>query len=218
MVKVGSMIFLETNNSEEDKKRYRSKILDYAKERIYIDFPVDEQTKKPKFFLQGTQFRAWFLGEDGAIYVFQTEVLGKVDGKLPMLILDDPGKKKYVRIQRRQYVRVDTSVDVAIQLPQSKETFTSISLDISGGGMAIHLPHDHNLNPEDKVDAWLSLAYQSGEISYMKTKARLVRVISEHSRERGSFEFVDISEHDRQMIVRYCFEKQMEMRRKSNQK
>ncbi|WP_096190639.1 flagellar brake protein [Evansella halocellulosilytica] len=214
MIKIGSVIYIETNSSEEDKKRYRSKILDYERDQIFIDFPVDEQSNKPIYFLQGTQLRAWFLGEDEAFYLFHTEVLGKSERNIPMIILHDPGTDKYARIQRRQYVRVDTSVDVAVQLPHSKKLFTSISLDISGGGMAVELPVGHDLKAGEEVTAWIALAYQSGEINHIKTRSYIVRILQDNSREKASFQFVGLNEQKRQMIVRYCFEKQLERRRK----
>jgi len=138
LIKVGNTIHLELNNVDEAKKRYKSKILDHNSGQVFIDYPVDQKTKKPSFFLEGTQFRIWFVGRDEAIYLFETEVLGKDEKKFPMLVLKDPGEQEYVRIQRRQYVRVDTNIDVAVySLTNKFPPYTTVTADVSGGGMAL---------------------------------------------------------------------------------
>ncbi|ADU30110.1 flagellar brake protein [Evansella cellulosilytica] len=214
MIKVGTTIFLELNPVEENK-RYRSKILDYEDNKIFIDFPVDENTKKPHFFLEGTEFRAWFLGKDEAIYLFHTEVVGKIERKMPMLLLKDPGIENYRRIQRRQYVRIESAVDVAVHpVQQHFEPFTTVTLDISGGGMAILLPEAHTLQPNIEITVWLPLHFKVGDMAYIKCSAKIVRIIKESGREKASLQFSQISEIERQKIVRFCFEKQLAIRKK----
>ncbi|SDY86280.1 c-di-GMP-binding flagellar brake protein YcgR, contains PilZNR and PilZ domains [Evansella caseinilytica] len=215
MIKASTTLYLELSDSAENKNRYRSKLLDFDDQRFYIDYPVEQVTNKPHFFLPGTQFRVWYLGEDSAIYLFNSEVLGKVERKLPMLVLSDPGFDQYIRVQRREYVRIDAAVDTAVHpMKQEFEPFTSVTLDISGGGAAVLLPNNHPLEPEMHVFLWLSLSYQTGEILAVKVKARLVRVLEEKGITKGSFQFVDISEQERQKIVRFCFEKQLAIRKK----
>lgn len=215
MIKVGNTIHLELNSTDEGKKRFKSKILDYTNGQVFIDYPVDQKTKKPSFFLEGTQFRVWFIGKDQAIYLFETEVLGKDEKKFPMLVLNDPGKQEYVRIQRRQYVRVDTNIDVAVYSLANKFTpFTTITADLSGGGMALILPDEHSIDPQDVLKIWLALPFQTGEINYIEIHAKAIRVFKERGRIKGSFEFVDIGEAECQKVVRYCFEKQLALKKK----
>ncbi|WP_280768248.1 flagellar brake protein [Salipaludibacillus daqingensis] len=215
MIKIGNIIHLELNNPDEEKKRFKSKILDHDNGQVFIDYPVDQKTKKPSFFLEGTEVRVWFMGKDQAIYLFQTEVVGKYEKKFPMLVLKDPGKEEYIRIQRRQYVRVDTNIDVAVYSSINKFTpFTTVTADVSGGGMALVLPEDHSISSEDIITTWLALPYQSGEMNYLEVRARAIRIFKERGRIKGSFEFVDTGELDRQKIVRYCFERQLALKKK----
>lgn len=215
LIKVGNTIHLELNNTDEGRKRFKSKILDYDSGQVFIDYPVDQKSKKPSFFLEGTQFRVWFIGKDQAIYLFETEVLGKDEKKFPMLVLKDPGKQEYVRIQRRQYVRVSTNIDVAVySLTNKFAPFTTITTDLSGGGLALVLPEKHSINPLDVLRLWLAVPYQSGEMSYIEIRAKAIRVFKERDRIKGSFEFVDIGEAECQKIVRYCFEKQLALKKK----
>ncbi|PYZ94488.1 pilus assembly protein PilZ [Salipaludibacillus keqinensis] len=215
MIKVGNTIHLELKSSDEEKRRYKSKILDYNESKIFIDYPVDKKTKKPHFFLEGTQFRVWFMGNDKAIYLFESEVLGKDVKKFPMLVLKDPGVSDYVRIQRRQYVRVDTTIDVAVHCLNNKcKPFTTVTADVSGGGMALVLPEQHSVEEKDVIKTWLALPYQSGEMIYLEVKAKTIRILKDRGRLKGSFEFVDLDDIERQKIVRYCFERQLTLKKK----
>lgn len=215
-MKVGQTIFFELNDDSEDKPRYRSKILDFNDNNIYADFTIDEETNKQAIFMVGTQFRAWFLGDDDAIYLFITELLDKVTrDNIPMLVFSNPGEENFIRVQRRQYVRVEAAVDVAVYPTIGNfKPFTTVTADISAGGMALILPKDHQIKEGEQIDAWLSLAYRSGEINYLHTKAKAIRIIDDKGILKGSFQFIDMKESERQKIIRFCFEKQLEQRKK----
>jgi c-di-GMP-binding flagellar brake protein YcgR len=214
LIKVGETIYLELKE-EEETKRLRSKILDMEDGCLFIDFPVDEVSTKPRYFLEGTQFRAMFLGENQIVYLFETEVLGKTERKVPMLVIKDPGKEHYMKIQRREYVRVESNVDCAVYSPDNLfEPFTTVTADLSGGGMALVLPSSHELNSGDHVKTWLALGYQSGETHFISLKATFIRAYKEQERDIGSFQFLEIDERDRQKIVRFCFEQQLVLKRR----
>lgn len=209
------MIHLELNDPDEGKKLFRSKILDAEKNKVYIDYPVEENSNKPNYFFEGTQFRVWFVGSDQTIYLFETEVVGKSIRKLPMLVLLDPGSDHYMRIQRREYFRVETSIDVAVHsLNGEFKAFTTVSLDLSGGGMALLLSEDQEFQPNQQVNTWLALPYQSGLIDYVNVRASFIRSLKKSGRVKGMFQFVQLEERDRQKIVRFCYERQLEMKKK----
>lgn len=217
MIKVGNTIFFELSvSTDKDHVRYRSKILDYASDKIYVSFPVNEKTHKQATFMEGTQVRAWFLGEDEAIYLFNSQLLSKEKHKdIPMLVFQDPGKEQYIRVQRREFVRIETAVDVAVYpLDGEFSPFTTVTADVSAGGMALVLPDKHGLKEGKNVQVWLALNYQSGEILYLSTKANFIRVFTDKGITKGSFKFVDFKEGEQQKITRFCFEKQLAMRNK----
>lgn len=216
MIKVGQTIHLELKVPDGDQKqRFKSKVLDYERTFVYIDFPVNEENKKPSFFMEGTEFRIWFAGKDQAVYSFETQVLGKVDRGIPMLVLKDPGRDEYIRIQRREYVRVDTAVDVAVHpIRDGLSPFTTVTLDISGGGAALVLQGNHKLREKDVLDLWISIPFRIGGIEYVHAKAEVIRIIDGKSPIKCSCKFTEINEHDRQKVIRYAFEKQLERNRK----
>lgn len=220
MIDIGSTIFLElsdTKGDEETTLRFQCRLVDREKTIFVIDYPINKHTNKPSFFFDGTEFHAWFIGRDEAMYTFDTEIVGRKKGHIPVLLLKDPGKEGYVRIQRRNYVRIETSVDVAVHpINQEFTPFPSVSLDLSGGGCAVVIPQGKSIPEEGELELWLVLHTQSGEIAYVKVHCKIVRVFKPRpdARERVSLQFLDIDERERQKIIRYCFDRQLMLLRK----
>jgi c-di-GMP-binding flagellar brake protein YcgR len=218
LLNIGDTIYLDLDDDhEEGKQRFKCRLVDRVREYLFIDYPINDKTKKVAFFHDGTEFSASFNGKDQAVYLFQTQILGRKKAKIPMLVIKDPGLEKYIRIQRRQHVRVDATIDVAVH-PKNNEfaPFVSVTADISGGGIALVLPKSHNIPVGKEITCWLCLHMQTGEIKYITVDCHVIRIIStkDSPREKASLQFIEINENDRQIIVRYCFERQLYLRKK----
>ncbi|WP_181186047.1 flagellar brake protein [Alkalicoccus urumqiensis] len=210
MMKIGTPVQLEAS-AEGERQFFRTSILDQAKGKIYIDYPIEEATGKVRFFLEGSEFQATFIGTDEAVYSFSTEVTGRLKTHVPMLVLKDPGKEEYSRIQRREFVRVEASLDAAVHSPDGLfPPFTAVTADVSGGGAALALKEGHPLEALTEVDVWLSVPYRSGEIQYLCFKASVIRISSSEGRTRAHVKFEEADEQVRQKLIRYIFEKQQE--------
>ncbi|WP_088102231.1 flagellar brake protein [Halalkalibacter urbisdiaboli] len=220
MIDIGATIFLElqeTKGEETKTINLRCRLVDKTTKSFVIDYPINQETNKPNFFFDGTQFRAWFIGKDEAMYAFDTEITGRKKGNIPMLLLKDPGREKYLRIQRRNYVRVDTSTDAAVHTIHGDfQPFTTVTLDLSGGGCAILIPPEQKLPGTGELNLYMVLHMQSGKIEYVKTRCKIIRVFKpiESARERASLQFLEIDERERQKIIKYCFERQLALKRK----
>lgn len=219
MIEIGATIFLELQEDDEKEtkpQRFRCRLVDRTETNLVIDYPINENTQKPSFFFDGTEFRASFVGNDQAVYSFDTEIVGRKKINIPVLFIKNPGEDRYTRIQRRNYVRVETSVDVAVH-PTSNEfaPFRSITVDISGGGCAVVIPPSKSLPEKGEIELWLALTMQSGEMVYVKTICKIIRIIkTANERERASLQFSTIADQDQQKIIRFCFERQLLLRRK----
>ncbi|MES9739852.1 flagellar brake protein [Peribacillus frigoritolerans] len=55
------------------------------------------ETGKIAFLMDGTQFNVTFSNEEQAVYVFESEVLGKVKCRIPMMQLLLPEAKTFVK-------------------------------------------------------------------------------------------------------------------------
>ncbi|WP_027408604.1 flagellar brake protein [Anoxybacteroides tepidamans] len=217
MIKIGDVLILESV-AEKEVHQYKCKVTETFPDRIYIDYPVDQNTGRTVFLMNGMQFKASFIGKDGSLYLFDTEVKGKARDPIPMIVLSYPEEKRLVRIQRRQYVRVEASVDIAIHpLHGEFSPFATMTTDISAGGAAIVLPEEQmNLAPEMIVEAWLVLHMKSGEFHYMKVPAKVVRIFEVEGSyvRKASLQFLDMTPQERVLLIRYSFEKQLEIRKK----
>ncbi len=220
MIEVGTVLILEMSNKTENQhnRKFRCRIVDYHDSHLVVDYPIDEETKKQSFFLDGTEFHATFVGKDEAVYMLSTEIVGRIKFNVPVLLLKDPGKENYIRIQRRNYVRVEEAVDVVVYPTDNRyEPLRSVTWDLSGGGCAVVLPEDHSFPERGEGKLWIALHMNSGELVYIQTLSKIIRItpIKGNIGKRVSLQFLSISKEESQMIVRYCFEKQLEQRRKN---
>lgn len=215
-MEIGTTLMLKTP-SAKDNTSYRCKIIDKDDQYIYIDIPVDQTTNKTARFHTGTYFIASYVGDDQATYQFPTEVLAKVKVTLtvPALAIKPP-RHNIRRYQRRQFVRVNTDIDIAVHCPhETFLPFVTVTCDLSGGGLSMILPRHETLYPGQSINIWIVLPMYSGIYEYVKVNSEVTRVNSaKDSVKTASLKFMFISPKNEQLIIQYCLEKQREERKK----
>lgn len=210
-LKIGTMLILEPTYTERIE-RFRCKVVEIEDNTLYIDYPINTATKKTAFLIDGAQFRATFTNEAKNNIAFSTQVVGRKGGNIPMIALTLPPKEEWIKIQRREYVRVETSADVAIEANGSYKQF--ITSDISAGGILVKLRGAVNFKEDDDVNLLLVLPYSNGDIRYVQTDAKVVRIFERDQAQYASIQFTDTDEIDKQYIVRFCFERQLQFRKR----
>ncbi|MGM9927709.1 MAG: flagellar brake protein [Bacillus sp. (in: firmicutes)] len=128
-----------------------------------------------------------------------------------------PKKEEHVKVQQREYVRVESPVDVAIHSVDNTFTpFTTVTEDISAGGAAVFVPQNLKFETDKMISAVFVLPVKTGGISYIKVNCLVVRLVEFENRTKNilAVKFVDIQDDERQMIIRFCFERQLELRDK----
>jgi c-di-GMP-binding flagellar brake protein YcgR len=219
-MKIGVFLTLEAYSREMGTtEKFRCKVVDINKNHVFIDYPVHIKTKKTTSFRLGTHVIAEYLGSDQSVYRFKTVIKDKRKGKIPTLVFVLPKEDEIERIQRRQYVRIETAVDVAVHsLNHRFSPFTTVTADLSGGGLSIVVPKRVSLEENDKITLTLVLPMHSGSYHYLDLSGEIVRIIqNESSANTASIKLVKLSEQDKQVIIRFCFEKQREARQKEMQ-
>ena len=111
--------------------------------------------------------------------------------------------------QNREYFRVRMEEDVIMTFNQ-----TSVACkvhDISANGIRIILPKQINIPKEVTLDI-LFLPKN------VKTKAKLIRIDNEENILKASFEYLEISKNDVDLISQKCIQKQLEYKRNVNLK
>ncbi|WP_162604399.1 flagellar brake protein [Peribacillus frigoritolerans] len=158
------------------------------------------------------KFNVTFSNEEQAVYVFESEVLGKVKGRIPMMQLLLPEAETFVKIQRRQFVRLDVTLDTAIH-PEHSE-FTPFRTTGSAGGASIRLLKGTAIQSVSQLYLWMALALKSGEI-HLRLKSKVIRVTEiEHGNMLLHVQFLEPSKNDIRTGMRFIFEKQVDLKKK----
>ncbi|WP_164218986.1 flagellar brake domain-containing protein [Virgibacillus sp. YIM 98842] len=219
-MKIGTLLQLEYKmDGVSEVLKYYCKIIDRNDRYLFIDYPVNEKTKKTELLPKGAHFFAAYIGKDQSVYRFRTELVSKVSLNIPALAIKLPNKEDLKRIQRREFVRVKSAVDIAVYSDNNSfSPFTTVTDDISGGGMSIIVPDGINLELSKDIWIWMVLEMYNGEYQYHNIKAVFVHI---NKLNRGiciaSLRFTALKQEIRQQIIRYCFEKQREARKKELQ-
>lgn len=209
--KIGTILILEPTFSKTLEK-FRCKVVEERENAVLIDYPTNTLTNKTSFLMEGTQLRASFVEDAIAAYAFQTEVLGRVQGNIPMVMLSFPGNDQVIKVQRREFVRVDTPVDMAVEFEGNFSQF--VAEDISAGGSALIINQPVAFKEGDTISLTISLPFSNGDIKYIQTKASVVRFWVKGEIRIASIQFVETDDVDKQQIVRFCFDRQLLKRRK----
>lgn len=209
LLQVGTIIIIDKDFTEESEK-YRSKVIDTGEGYVMIDYPTEIETGKTVFFLDGTQLLVSFTDQLKMSYAFKTEVRGRQLQGIPMLKLSYQGDDKLIKVQRREFVRVETAVDVAIE--KDGESFQLIAEDISAGGIALNITKVAFLESEDVFSLLIVLPFVNQEMKYVKAQGKVIRKWEDAGRVIASVKLEEIDAHDRQHIVRFCFERQLQIR------
>lgn len=192
--------------------KYRSKIIEKNNEYLFIDYPINIATKREEFFPTGTEFTAIWINNHQNLYRFQTTLVKKVNLMIPALAITLPDLQSIEIIQRRDHLRIKTAVDIAIHCPNGTfSPFTTVTLDISGGGLAFKLPNGVKLKEKQEILVWIALP-MSNENKYMKLKSKVIRFQNTESFQVVSVKFISISDKEEQNIIKFCFNKQREER------
>lgn len=212
-LKIGTNIILESISSDV-KDRLRAKIVEQKNNILYIDYPTNIQTNKTSFLLEGGQYRVSFVDEAKNAFAFKTEVLGRIKNNIPMIMLALPANDQFIRIQRREYVRVATPVDIAVEYNQ--QNYQYVAEDISAGGIAINIPRIVPFKENDELQLIIVLPFSNSNegVKYVHTSARVIRIIEKDQRMLATLQFTNTDDVDRQYIVRFCFERQLQIRKK----
>lgn len=215
MIKIGDVLFLEPRHSNNVEK-YKCRVVEKEENCIYIDYPINMKTERTVFLIDGTQLKGNFVTGDGSVYLFECEVLRRKMSNIPMIILSYPGADQLVKIQRRQFVRIETPVDVAVHPSGGEfEPFVTVTDDISAGGAAIIIDKVRPLVPNMTIQTWFVLPLQNGEIHYLKLNSKIVRIVEVNKwKSLISLQFIDITSADRQILLRFCFDRQLAYKKK----
>lgn len=209
LLSVGTIIVIDKEHTE-DSEKFKSKVVDIGDGFVMIDYPTHIETGRTAFIIDGTVLLVSFIDSLKMSYAFKTEVCGRLNRGIPMLKLTYPGDDQLIKIQRREYVRVETALDVAVRTEIGFSQLTAA--DLSAGGIALNIPGTPPFNEDDLLPMTIVLPFANTDIRYVKVGGRVIRIWEKDGRQIASIQFEEIEAVDRQYIIRFCFERQLEVR------
>lgn len=204
-ISIGTTVTIDKDFTDTGEK-YKSKVVDFGDGFVMIDYPAHIDSGKTAFFMDGTQLLISFV-ENKMSYAFRAEVTGRMNKGIPMLKLTYPGDDQLIKIQRREFVRVETAIDVAVNFEGVFQQF--VAMDISAGGIALNIGQDESLVETENVGLTIALPFVNDDIKYIRTEAKAVRIWEKDDLRIASMQFAKIDMTDRQNIIRFCFERQL---------
>jgi c-di-GMP-binding flagellar brake protein YcgR len=228
-----SLYVQDENDKQFDlEKGYSVRLIDIKEDRLLTDIPLDEKGF-PRSLLPGDQVRVGYV-VSGSFYTFDTTVTQIVSDQVPMLELTKPEIDAITKVQRRKYFRVPVMLQSVLHpieptaLKRSDKRFTPEEIlascdadtgvevsvvDLSGGGFAFR-SLEKVLSLGQTVVGTLDLPFSKPtRIVYCAEVRRAVRE-TESNFYLISLEFTNILEKQRDQILRYCMQRQLEIRKR----
>jgi c-di-GMP-binding flagellar brake protein YcgR len=119
----------------------------------------------------------------------------------------------YSRFSEEIIWRVPADVQITVQTNSDK--FIARTEDISGGGVSLYCDAHLILNSDEPCQCSLSLYYRNGSVHTVPFTGKLVRVKKTLGKKFQwiSIKIEQITHIEQQKIIRFCFEKQIDMKK-----
>lgn len=187
--------------------QYKTHLDEVGEKILSIFAPVVQGELIP--LREGTPVELIFWDEVAA-YVIETTIIQRIAVPVPLFVLELPDEIN--RVQRRNYVRVSAYYPLSFRYVNRQGLSNPIQgtmIDLSGGGM--------RFQTSEKVDKGaILLANLDLPSGIMQVSARVCRVdkIEDSKNYSISVDFYQISERERDRIIRCVFDLQRTMRKK----
>lgn len=186
---------------------YRTRVEEVGERLLAVGALFDQGEVIP--LREGTKVKITFWDEVAA-YAFEAKIMQRIAVPVSLFVLELPDS--IAKVQRRNYVRVPAFYPITFQ-SVTREGLSALykgtMLDLSGGGMRFSTKE----RLENKSLLYAHLELPSGEL---RSPVRVHRVekMEESKRYCISGEFQEISERERDRIIRCVFDIQRAMRKK----
>lgn len=208
-------ISIDTADENEAKAIYKSRIADLDDNSMLIEVPMEDGSGSLKKLYIGDELSASFSTEGGLKHYFNSYVLGYHEDAVPLVRIRKPEKGQITSVQRRGYLRVKAALEISVTVKGSS-TFLTRTVDVGGGGVSFHLNLDVGQWMEEGAIAsfWILIPYKNGALEHVPFEGEVVRVQKlSSSQSVAMVKFIQILDVERQKLIRYCFERQFDLRK-----
>ncbi|WP_200965159.1 flagellar brake protein [Insulibacter thermoxylanivorax] len=210
---IGQMITLQVISADEREASltFKSRLADEDEQSLWIEAPFDNQGQLKQLY-KGNALSISYV-TSGVKFYFSTHVTAeRKENGIILFAIEKPAQDDITKVQRRAFLRVKAQLEVAATLAGNRRLL-AVTEDISGGGLSMIADRDIGLRAGDPLECWVLLPFRNGKIEHIPLKGTVVR---SENRDQGPFitiKYTQISEADRQKIVQYCFDRQLELRK-----
>lgn len=199
-LKLGQKVQLEFNTSTSEKMQIMCHIQKIEHDRLMLKYP-DQLMKFSQFLTEGTEIRAFVFTEANIQVLDSIIMTAPYDKEFEIEYPED-----YRTIQRRAYIRENLIYKIILQ--NDKITATGVTKDMGGGGF--RFTTKDSLEANTYMTIWINFDDDSPSI---KCHGKLSR--KPHFKpDEYLIEFTEISERDRNQIIKRCITKQVNELRK----
>lgn len=203
-------ITLQNHFGYDEAVTYRSKVIDRYHTEVIIDYPINKNEYIDLPIRTNSTVGIEYISK-GSVFKFSAKVIRILESPIMSFVIEMPSEEKITRIQRREYVRINIDVDVAVHSKTNVfKPFTTVTRDISGGGTAIIVPDNITLTDGEIVELYLVLKSKYSDFHYIKTTAEMIRTTIYNDVRSASLRFHFEDERERQKVIKYCFDIQRE--------
>lgn len=212
--KLNQILYYQIASSDEEEAaiEHKSRIADEQEDGLLIEIPINEKTGRYKRLFLGDELSVYFISDDGIKNYFDSHVTGFKEDRVKLVKIRKPDPERITKVQRRSFLRVPAELEIAVKMPNHAR-FVCLTDDVGGGGISFICEGKWPVSAEQDLECWLLVPFRNGSIEHASFKAVVVRVIElESGRKQVMIKYVSIIDSERQKVIRYCFEKQLEYR------
>ncbi|RKN84611.1 flagellar brake protein [Paenibacillus ginsengarvi] len=213
--KVNQILYVQVNSidPEEAGQEFKARIADINSSYISMEVPIHDKTGHLKRLYSGDQLSVYFMMEGGVKHYFNTVVLGFKEEVIRLVLIKPPEPDQITKVQRRNFLRVPAELEIAVKA-SDKLMFTALTNDVSGGGVSLECDERIAVKERSAIECWVLIPYRNGTIEHAYFKGEIVRVKPlENGKNIVMVQFTDIPDIERQRVIRYCFERQLDIRK-----
>ncbi|MDU0069783.1 MULTISPECIES: flagellar brake protein [Bacillus] len=214
MLSIGDTITIEFENENQENIIAKSKVSSIEENVLRVHYPVDVETGRTIIIPTNTIAMIHFVNKQQDLYKFTSVIQGRdICNDIPILNICLPEEDQMIRIQRRQFFRVNATIPVT---DGSGSMFKTYTANISAGGAALIIEETQKHKPEEDLNLSISLPNKGHDETVIDVHAQVKRTYLDRRTNKliMTVEFIMMNEHDKQTLVQYCIKCQLIERRK----
>lgn len=212
--KINDLLFIQIDSTDEKEAKpvYKSRVSEMDDDQIYIEVPLDESSGRPKKLHLGDELSIMFSGETGSKFFFHSYVVGFHEDVIRQVKIQRPDAESITPVQRRSFLRVQAGLELAVSHPDGRR-FVTRTEDVGGGGLSFYAEAGQMIKTGDQLSCWLLVPYKNGSVEHVPFRGEVVRskeLVA--NRKMVMLKYENITDMERQKVIRYCFERQLDFR------